>query len=259
MFSPGGHAGDCRRVAAAARRVAPGIMQLYSVCVGCCLLLACCGCIYPTLRPRGVLGAGGAVKLHQDSGVEGLALDTKDRSGPKEVSATEPEGEPDREAEHPGLAVSTDLDPKRTGCSESCSPADCAPPAALIPSLGSRILGVCGSLGRPLRARTEASRHRQPRFHPVPLQPAFLPRAGETPAADRGEIPGDGRVFSTAPMEGSPQTEPLLGVPGPEDIPRPKTESGLRDRVPEPHGQMDTASRPGSWLFNPPVVRRPIR
>jgi len=228
-------------------------------CVGCCLLLACCGCIYPTPRSQGFLADGGTLKLDHACGADGPALDTKDRSGPKEVSAAEPEGEPHREAEHPGLAVSTDLDPERTGCGESCSRADCAPPAGPIPSLGSRILGVCGSLGRPLRARIEASRYRQPRFHPVPLQPAFLPRAGEMPAADRGEIPGDGRVFSTAPREGSPQTEPLLRVPGPEEIPRPKTESGQRDGVPGPHGQVDTASRPGSWLFNLPVFRKPVR
>ena len=206
-----------------------------------------------------MLADGGTLKLDHVSGAEGPVLGAEDRSGPREGSAAEPGSEPDREAEHPGLAVSTDLDPKRAGCGESCSPADCAPPAALIPSLGSRILGVCGSLGRPLRARIEASRYLQPRFHPVPLQPAFLPRAGETPGEDRGDVPDDGRVPATSPMERSPQIQPPLRVPGPEEIPRSKSESGERDGVPGLQGQLDTASRPGSWLFNLPVFRKPAR
>ena len=228
-------------------------------CAVCCLLLACCGCIYPTPRSRDMLADGGTLRLDRVGGAEGPALDTEGRFGPKEVSAAEPESEAYREAEHPGLAVSTDLDPERAGCGESRSPADCAPPAALIPSFGARILGVCGNLGHSLRARIEASRYRQPRFHPVPLQPAFLPRAGETPGEDRGDVPDDGRVPATSPMERPPQIAPPLRVPGPEEIPRPKAESGEWDGVPGLQGQFDTASRPGSWIFNLPVFRKSTR
>jgi hypothetical protein len=229
------------------------------VSAGCCLLVACCGCIYPALRQQGMVRDGRPLKLGQGSWAERQARGEHEGSGREEGSAPGPEGEPGRKAGHPDLEVPEVPSSEEPGNKGSCSKVDCTGPAPLGHGLGGRILGACASLGRPLRARIETSRYRYPRFHPVPLRPVFLPRVGEALAEDGGGMPEGGHVLAPPPVEGSPQIDTLLPRLGPGEVPRPKAASGEEDRATRLQRDLQTVSRPGNWLLNLPEVRKPAR
>jgi hypothetical protein len=229
------------------------------VCVGYCLLLACCGCISPGPGEQSVLPDGRPLRPDPISWPEERSVRQQDASGSGAGSVAGSSSGSDRHAGSLSQTASEGLNSGAAGGAEGCSPACCATGASTDHDLGCGVEPICGGLPRLLGARLAARRYRHPRFHPVPLQPVFLPRVGDVPTGDLGRVPADSRVPGPLPADGPPQIEMPAPTPGPEEVPLPGAEPGHPDRVPQAPRRLTTASRPGSWLFNLPVLRQPLR
>lgn len=229
------------------------------VSAGCCLVLACSGCIDPNLGQQDVLRDDWLLEFERVvSSAEDRTLGEEDRFELGPGFDAEPQPGPDSQAELPDRTAPEAPGLQEDTCGSPCPPVSCDIPVTLEPGLFlDRIRRVWGDLGQPLRARIDARRYRHPRFHPVPLQPVFSPLCGEPPVADLGTVPGDSHVPAMPPGEGAPQIEIILPAPTPEGMTPPKAEPQQRDRVTRSPGQLQTASRPGSWIFYPPMPRRP--
>jgi len=230
------------------------------VCVGCCLVLACSGCIDPNLRQQDILRDDWPLELERVvSSAEDRTRGEEDRLELGPGFDAEPQPGPDSQAELPDQMAPEVPGLQEATCGSRCPPVSCDIPVTLEPGLLlDRIRCVWGDLGQPLRARIDARRYRHPRFHPVPLQPVFTPRCGEPPVADLGTVPGDSHVPAMPAGEGAPQIEIILPAPIYEGITPPKAEPEQRDRVTRLPRQLQTASRPGSWIFSPPMPRKSV-
>jgi hypothetical protein len=139
---------------------------------------------------------------------------------------------------------------------EPCPPDSCDTPATFGPGLRHLVFGIFRVPWGSLRARMAARQYHHPRFHPVPLRPAFLPRVAVVPPTDLGAGPGDGQRPATSPGEAAPQIDILLPSPPPEEMPPQESDPENQDRVTRLHRRLETASRPGSWIYSLTPDRR---
>ena len=230
------------------------------VSAGFCLVLACSGCIDPNLKQQDILRDDWLLEFERSvSSTDDRVRGEEDRLDLGPDFDAEPQPGPDSRADLPDQVAPEAPGWEEATCGSPCPPMSCDVPVALEPGLLlDRIRPVWDALGQPLRARIDARHYRHPRFHPVPLQPVFSPRCGEPPVTDLGTVPGDSHVPAVPPVEGAPQIEIILPPLTPEGMTPPKAEPEQRDRVTRLPGRLQTASRPGSWIFYPPMPRQSV-
>jgi hypothetical protein len=237
--------------------------------VGCCLLVACPGCVCPALAQRGISPEGHALKLDRSLRAEDPADGQQGDSKRGKAPAAESQTGPDRPADdrrHPPASEAPTL--PKAGDGGTCAPVECGAPEASRFGLWCRIRGICEGAGVSLRARLSRSQYRYPRFYPVPLQPVFLRRADDPAVAGmassslatghrlkvgRGAMLGEASGPATAPGEGSPRIGIPSPAPSPEEIPPPKAESQRQNGESQSPKELRPAAGAESWLFYPPA------
>jgi hypothetical protein len=251
------------------RRRGRQLVYLIVASVGWCLLVACSGCVYPTLAQRAISREDHPLRLDRSLRAEGPAGGQQGQSKRGKAPAAESQKGPDlaeEDRQHPTAPEPPTL--PDAGGGGSCAPVECAAPEASRLGLWCRVRGICEGVGVSLWGRLSRSQYRYPRFYPVPLQPVFLRRADDAPAAGmaspslapgrrlkvgRGAMPGGTGGPATAPGEGSPQIGIPSPAPSPEEIPPPKAEPQRQDGDSQAPKELQPAVGAESWLFYPPA------
>ena len=214
--------------------------SVWLVCLGYCLVLACSGCARRNPRHGLILRGDCSLEINRipwvksrttayqgcsESGA-GCAGECRSETGP----APEP---------FPGEALPEPPERNPSGSAEMSDVSAALLPGALYQFCRGRL---------PLPGGIAVSRDPPPRFHPVPVQPVFSSGVTQAVHVEAGVTPGEqGNVPPTPPEEAVPRIEIVVPAPAPESIPRPQAEPKRGDRVTR---RIETAPRPGSWLFN---------
>lgn len=226
------------------------------ICGGCCLVLACAGCVLPELAQREILEGNRYSDPAQISSDDFPAVEEKGRLAPAKGSAARPQPTAPAQLDFPDPTASMIASAEEADQKSCDLPQNCDAPEVSQSGLWCDFSCAVGVLRRPLWARIEAWRYRHPRFHPVPLQPAFTPGAAPPPGASLDATSEANESFVPR-SEGSPQSEILLPAPLPRESPTP-SEPERPNRVARLERPLERASRRGSWIFSPPMPHEPV-
>jgi hypothetical protein len=226
-------------------------------CIGFCLVLACSGCILPGPGQRGILLGKRSWEPEGVARAEDPAPTEKDLSQRGASFPVEVELEPGGKVVYPDPTVDEVAGAEEADCRASDPQPNCTTPTMSEPGRHYPVCSALAALAGPVGAKIDARRYRPPRFHPVPLQPVFSSRLGEAPVVGFGAVSADGQLPAIPPEASGPQIEIILPSPPPKEIFPPQAEAEDEDRVTRYSRPLKTASRSGSWIFNPTLDRRP--
>lgn len=214
-------------------------------------MLACSGCWYPRPRHGVVLRGDWSLELNRVPWLKKRSTSYEETSTPS--ADCEPAYPPSLDCDPalPNEAVPKEAGPQQSSFETPCSPDSCRRCGDWVP--GSRLL-ACRSCGRSRRAvPAEVGYQSHPRFHPVPVEPVFLPRSGPVPVVHNRMNPRDHSAPRPSPDAGAPQIHAAPSAPVPEQIRTPPPGPKKEDRVTRAPRRLGTASRSRSWIFNPPT------
>ena len=218
---------------------------VWVICIGYCLILACSGCRYPNPRHGVIVSGDFSLELNRIPWMKRRGTEYQGCAAQDDGYATGCRPQPGYGADStpeafPGGPAQPDGDvPAAPHMPDTSAMMPAGDPYQLCRGLGSRL---------PLGAGIVAGRVAPARLHPVPVQPVFSSNVAQAVHRESGMVPESGMDLPPMPPdEGAPQIEIVVPSPAVEEIPRPKTESQRKDRVTR---RLETASRPGSWIFN---------